>query len=65
MKLYSTPEERAHALVIAAAVATHAVVSGAQFGHTLNTEEGRNDVVTLAFDLAEKFLAEAERRIGP
>jgi hypothetical protein len=68
MNLYSTPEDRGHALVIAAAVAAHAIVAGGQFAHSLahnlDTEEGREDIVRRAFGLAEKFLAEAERRIA-
>lgn len=63
--MYRTPDERKIAVVAAAGVALHALLSsnvGTVDGHKL---VGSTDLVAVAFDVAEAFLTEAERRFGP
>ncbi len=55
--LFSSPEERAQALVIGAAVAAHALICARGLGST-----NSRDVASAAFDFAEQFIDEAERR---
>jgi hypothetical protein len=66
--MFGSSEEKAQALIFAAAVAAHAIVAGRVLGSTyldtVEKPEGRRAIVKAAFDLAEAFLAEAERRVA-
>ncbi len=57
VKLWSAPGEREQALLVAAGVVVHALVS-----HHGAVDAPLNAITTTAFDLAEKMLAEAEKR---
>jgi hypothetical protein len=63
--LYKDPDQRNMAVTAAAGVALHAMVAG-----NIGTVDGQKlkggpDLVAAAFDIAELFIAEAERRFGP
>ena len=59
--MYRTPDERKIAVVAAAGVAMHALISS---NFLSDPPAEAPALVVKAFDLAEAFLAEAERRFG-